>query len=174
MSDWKQLSSKLVFDKYRKIEEKIYQLPDGKLSDFYINADQSSAHVLALTPDGKIICVKQFRPGPGKMLHELPGGYIDPGETPEQAAAREMLEETGYTGDIKFVTKYYHDAYATVVRHCFVATNCVLSGQQSLDSDEFLEVELLDVSDFIDIVKNGETTTTGVSLLCLDYLDLLK
>jgi ADP-ribose pyrophosphatase len=52
--------------------------------------------VLALTPDNKIVLVEQFRPALGRRTLELPAGTIDPGETPEEAVARELYEETGF------------------------------------------------------------------------------
>ena len=49
---------------------------------------------MALTEDGKIITTEQFRPGPNAVLNELPGGYVDDGETREEAVRRELLKET--------------------------------------------------------------------------------
>jgi ADP-ribose pyrophosphatase len=51
--------------------------------------------VVARTPDARILLVQQYRPVVGHDVIELPSGLVDPGETPEQAARRELLEETG-------------------------------------------------------------------------------
>ena len=77
-----------------KIEERTYEMPDGATKKYYIKLNQPAVCILALTPDSKVIVVEQFRPGPAKTLLELPGGYVDKGETTAQAAVRELHEET--------------------------------------------------------------------------------
>jgi ADP-ribose pyrophosphatase len=52
--------------------------------------------IVAVTPQGQILMVRQFRVPVAATTLEFPAGHIDPGETPEQAARRELLEETGY------------------------------------------------------------------------------
>ena len=121
---WKLLNSQVVFDKFMQIEERTYEMPDGQTKNFYIKMTKPAVCVLAITEDNQVITVEQFRPGPNKTLNELPGGYMDDGETPERSAARELREETGYEGDVQFVTECFDDAYNTMNRTCFVATNC--------------------------------------------------
>ncbi len=57
------------------------------------------AAVLAITPDERVLIVRQYRPAVERYMLELPSGLVDPGETPEQAARRELLEETGYEAE---------------------------------------------------------------------------
>jgi ADP-ribose pyrophosphatase len=54
------------------------------------------AAIVARTADGRVLCVRQYRPAVERVTLELPSGLVDPGETPAQAASRELLEETGY------------------------------------------------------------------------------
>lgn len=56
-------------------------------------------NVIALTPDDRIVLLRQFRPGANRVCLEIPGGIIEPAEDPCAAAARELAEETGYTGE---------------------------------------------------------------------------
>jgi ADP-ribose pyrophosphatase len=69
----------------REGEEPYYSL---RLPDY--------ASIVALTPEERVIIVRQYRPAVEKFTLELPSGLIDPGETPAQTAARELLEETGF------------------------------------------------------------------------------
>lgn len=174
MQDWELLNSRIVFDNFMQVEERTYKLPDGQTKNFYIKLTQPTICVLALTDDQKVITVEQFRPGPNKVLHELPGGYIDGDETPERAMARELREETGYEGDIQFVTTCLDDAYVTMERSCFVATNCKKVGDQQLDESEFMNVKLFDLPDFLSLVRSGQMTDVEVALLGLDHLRLLR
>lgn len=171
---WKLLNSQIVFDKFMQIEKRTYEMPDGKTKNFYIKMTKPAVCVLAITEDNTVVTVEQFRPGPNKTLYELPGGYMNDGETPEQSAARELREETGYEGDMQLVTECFDDAYNTMNRSCFVATSCKRVGDQQLDSSEFIDVKLIDLPKFLKIVRSGQMTDVEVALLGLDRLGLLS
>ena len=65
------------------------------------NGTGSAAFILArIVPDDEILLVRQFRPPAGRLMLEFPAGLIDPGETAEQTAVRELYEETGYCGRV--------------------------------------------------------------------------
>ncbi len=171
---WELVESEIVFDKFMKIEERTYRMPDDETKSFYIKITKPAVCVLALTAVNQVITVEQFRPGPDRTLSELPGGYMEEGETPEQAVARELREETGYAGDVQLVTECFDDAYSTMKRSCFVATNCKKVGDQELDDGEFINVNLIDLPDFLEIVRSGQMTDVEVALLGLDKLGLLS
>jgi len=171
---WKLLNSQIVFDNFTKIEERTYEMPDGQTKKFYIKMTDPSICILALTENKQVITVEQFRPGPNKVLNELPGGYVDAGETKEEAIARELREETGYEGDIQFVTNCFDDAYVSMERGCFVATNCKKVGDQKLDDSEFLNVKLIDLPDFMKQIRAGQMTDVEAAFLGLDFLGLLS
>lgn len=171
---WEEFSREIVFQKYsRKIEKVMFRLPDGKESDFYIKKEGQVVGILALTKDNQVILARQFRPGPNEILNELPGGYIDKDETPEQAAARELLEETGYKGKVQLVTEAFDCAYSTMNRYCMVATECEKVAEQKLESTEFAEVVLVSLDEFKKLLRSGKNTDIEVGFLGLDYLNLL-
>lgn len=68
----------------------------GQAHDFYRIDSNDWVNVVPVTTAGEIVMVRQFRHGSREVTLEIPGGLIDPGETPQQAAERELLEETGY------------------------------------------------------------------------------
>jgi len=80
---------------YLTLHTNTYRQPDGSVADWDILAESDTVAILALTRDGRVVLARQYRPGPNRILDELPGGGIDPEESLITAAARELLEETG-------------------------------------------------------------------------------
>lgn len=99
---------------------------------------EDSANVVALTPEGELLFVRQHRFGIGAETIELPGGFVDPGEAPLQGARRELEEETGYTGVQWFYlgrfpsNPVFMDSYI----HHWMAWNVTPAGEQQLDDGE--------------------------------------
>lgn len=170
---WKELDRERVLDTYTVIDKVMFKLPDGAVKDMYLKIQKPAACILALTADNDVILEEQFRPGPNKVLLELPGGFIEPGEDALGAAARELREETGYEGQLQFVTDCIDDAYSTMVRSCFVATNCVRVADQTLDDSEFMNVRLVRLDEFRRILRSGQMTDVEMGYLGLDKLGLL-
>lgn len=171
---WKKLNEELVFKKYsRKIVKMDFELPDGTISDYYLVEQGKAVAMLAITKDNDILLVKQYRPGPNKILLELPGGLINEGETPENAALRELKEETGYTGKVEFVNFVFDDAYSTMIRACVVVKDCEKISSQNLDSTEFIEIVKMPITEFREHIKTGQMTDIEVAYMGMDYLKLL-
>ena len=125
------------------------------------------AAVLALTPRREVVLVREFRPGPEAWL--LPGGVVGPGERPEEAAARELLEETGYAGDVRGVGSAIDCAYSTRTRHACVAEDA----RRVAASAEALEVVLMSLPDFREHLRGGRLTDVDIGYRGLDALGLL-
>lgn len=171
---WKEISRKQIFNKFsRKIDEVIFELPDGGQSDFYIKAEGNASSILGLTPDNQVILVKQYRPGPKEILDELPGGFVDPDEDPQGTARREFIEETGYDGEFEFVGTCIDDAYSTMLRYLYVAKNCKRVGEPQNTATEQTEVVLLPLAEFRQLLRTGRLTDVEMGYLGLDYLNLL-
>jgi ADP-ribose pyrophosphatase len=71
----------------------------GSTGPHYSLQTKDYVSVVAFTDDDQLLLVRQFRPAVARMTLELPSGHVEPGETPEQAARKELLEETGYLAD---------------------------------------------------------------------------
>ncbi len=69
-----------------------------EIPDFYVIENPNWVNVIALTEDGQFVMEQQYRHGIGKVGYEICAGMIEDGETPLEAAKRELQEETGYSG----------------------------------------------------------------------------
>ncbi|MBT5338647.1 NUDIX hydrolase [Candidatus Falkowbacteria bacterium] len=171
---WKKLKQETIFDSgYRKLIRKTFELPNGKTHEFDIKDEMQVVCILGLTKENKVILVEEFRPGMEKTLLEIPGGQVEEGEDPTEAAKREFLEETGYTGEFQFVGTNYECAYSNQIKHNFVAKNCFQKQEQKLDPMEFAEVVELSLDEFRKHLRKGELTDVETGYLGLDYLKLL-
>lgn len=175
VQNWEEISREGVFEKFgRGIEKRVYRLPHGKKAEFYLKTGHSSIACLALTKEHQVVLVKQFRPGPGKVLIEMPGGGMNGDEMKEDAMKRELLEETGYTGDVQFVAEILPDAYSTYTKNFFVITQCEkISEPQVEDNGEEVEAILMSLEEFRKHIRTGQMTDIEGAYLCLDYLNLL-
>jgi ADP-ribose pyrophosphatase len=159
---------------WMRIITRQYELPDGKIADWdLLYGGGRTIGILALTPEGNVLLARQFRPGPGLILDEMPGGYIEEGESPEDAARRELREETGYEGEIEVVADTWLSSAAITHRFVAVARNCRRAGDQQEDEGEFIEVTTKNLADFIAQVRKGEMTDTDLAYLALEHEGLL-
>jgi ADP-ribose pyrophosphatase len=99
--NWHLLSERPGSAGYITVTTRRYSLPDGTEADWDIIGPAKSVAVLALTPTDEVVLARQFRPGPARVLDEMPGGLVDQGEEVLTAGARELLEETGFAGQIE-------------------------------------------------------------------------
>jgi ADP-ribose pyrophosphatase len=156
-----------------RVSKRTYRLPDGRLASWEMFGGGQSVGVLALTADGQVVCIRQFRPGPDRVVLNIPGGFVDPGETLLEAAARELTEETGYTSpDLEHVATAM-SASSTGRRHVVIARNCEPNGVQHLDEYEDCEPVVLDVAAVRAELKAGRMTGNEMVYLALDHAGLL-
>lgn len=170
---WKLIKSEIVLDKFYKVARRCYKLPNGKEKDFYIALQNNTVIILPITQDNQVVLTRQYRPGPDQIITELPAGRIEEGEKVLEAAARELLEETGYQGESKWVAKSPVSPYSTKWRNTIVVTNCKQIAKQKTDESEFIEVVLMPLNEFRDYIKSGKLTHIESAYMGLDYLGIL-
>jgi 8-oxo-dGTP pyrophosphatase MutT (NUDIX family) len=126
------------------------------LDPYYVIEESDWVHVFAISADAMILTVRQFRYAAEVFCTELPGGIVDPGEAPLEAAKRELREETGFeAGDWQEVgSTFANPARQTNKVHIFVATN-LTKGSPSLDQSEDIESSFMSVSEIEAAIKSG-------------------
>ena len=154
-----------------------YRMPDGSVSEWDIHTIPfTTVAVLAFTEVGEVVATRQFRPGPGQVVIDLPGGIVDDGEDVLTAAARELREETGYaaSGDLEPAGATWAFGASTWRRHVVVARECRRVGEvTSWGGDEYCEPVLLDVAALRRVAREGRTTDSDLIYLALDHAGLL-
>lgn len=132
--------------------------PDGKTEGDYIVLDAPD-WVVVIPDDGEnFLMVKQWRHGEHKVSIEFPGGVMDKGETPIEAAKRELLEETGCNAKnlTKLGTMNPNPAIMSNHVHIFLAENLEMTGVQNLDADEFVDYLKVNKKELIKNITNPE------------------
>lgn len=171
---WRQVGEDVVLqDGWIRVARRKYELPDGRIAEWDMFGGGQTVGVLALTPEGKLVMVRQFRPGPDRVVLNVPGGFVDPGETPLEAAARELTEETGYVSSELELVVTAMSASSTGQRHVVIARDCRPGGVMKLDEFEDCEPVVLDVSTVRDELRSGQMTGNEIVYLGLDHAGLL-
>lgn len=156
---WRVTASSYVVDTpFLRLRKDRIELPDGTIiDDYYVRESRGFVVIFALTPENRIVLVRQYKHGIGKTLLELPAGAIDPGETPPQCAARELAEETGYTAPaMEFVRSFVVDpTNSDTIAHLFLARGARRTQTQELDVTENIVVELASPAELREMVRDG-------------------
>lgn len=143
---WKTLSSGIALnEKWFMVRKDTIELPSGKvIDDYFVWQSPDIAVVVPFTKEGKFVICQQYRHAVGKIMYQFPAGAVEKGETPEQAARREMSEECGYKSEA--VTHLADTAaYATKLtgwQHIFLAKNAELGEGRREDPEEPTKVLL--------------------------------
>ena len=151
------------------------EAPDGSTLQLEVVRHPGAAAVVALaspaeSDDPSVLMLKQYRYAAGGSIWEVPAGVLEPGETPEECARRELKEETGADAErFEHLTTIYTTPGFTDERiHLFLATG-ITPGRAQPMADEFFEVRAMPVSHALELIRDGEIADSK-SIVALLYV----
>ncbi len=155
-------STKVLLEKnFFKLRVEALKHADGRLQPHYYTFDFADwANVVALTPNQELILIRQYRHSSMDFQLEVPGGVIDmkDGESPLEAAKRELQEETGYeSDDFQSLGFFYPNPSLQSNRvHTFLALNCEPTSQVKFDAFEDIDLELYPLNQLSKLISSGD------------------
>ena len=171
------ISSETVFKgEFVNIRKEKYELPNKKIIDrerIQKNNGKSAVIIISMTSDNKFILVSQNRINELVTI-EFPSGYIEKDESIQEAANRELLEETGYIAEeIIFLDSYNNQlGIDSSVVNIVLAKNCVKMNNQNLDSSEYILFDEFDLDELKTLVKERYLNGCGNKLAFYEFINL--
>ncbi len=132
--------------------------------------------MVAVTPSGNIILEKQFRPPMGREVLELPAGLIEPGEPPEVAAKRELIEETGWSaGKLEFLAEGpLSTGASTEALKAYLCTELEHIGKNGGDDNEIIEVIEVPIVQTQEYLRSAQTRGMLVDLKVFGLVEMAR
>lgn len=141
---------------------------DGSTATFEKLRRPDTAYVIPITGDGKLVLIEQKQPGAGDLVVGLIGGRIEDGETPEEGARRELLEEAGLqSGILSLWDSYQFLPKIDWAIYTYIARNCETATEQSLDAGEHIRLIYVSFDEFLDLVRKERFGDLEVALRVL-------
>jgi len=176
MNKVKLLDSRKVYSGERISIRKDEFILENKKIQKEVVEHSPSVGLIPIIDHSNILLITQYRHPAKKTLLEIPAGKIEDGETKEEAARRELYEETGYTGKLSFLTKWYLvPSYDTELMYIFIVTNLKkISNKQGSDDDENIKVKKLGLKTALKKCINGQIIDCKTIAALLAYQESIK
>lgn len=175
---WEVLSSRLVLhNDWASVRRDACRLPNGTvIPDYYYWEGNDFALVFALDEDGLVLLVQQYKHAVREVVIELPAGMVDQGETPREAAERELLEETGYEGADWSPLGVVHPSAAksTVLGHGFLVRRARRVSIPRGDAQESIQVLRWSISRLVEAISADEIRDASSAAICFRALSALE
>jgi 8-oxo-dGTP pyrophosphatase MutT (NUDIX family) len=157
---WKIQSSTYPLEtKWLRVRQDTCVLPDGSVIDDYFVIERADVvGIVALTDDNQVVMNRQYKHGIGEIVHEIPAGMVDPGESPEVAARRELEEESGYTARewTHLSTLIASPTGETNRYHIFLARGAFANGKKMEHPREEIVNDLVPLADIESRIQTGD------------------
>lgn len=151
-------SSERIYDSYWcGLRRDQLRLPDGRLQEYHVFEIANAVAVVPLTKDGDVLMLAHYRHPAGTTGWETPAGRIHEGESPEDAARRELREETGYEAGRLVPLPGFHPTggISAHYAHAFCALDCERVGELDLDDCERLRLERMPLAEAEALLDSG-------------------
>ena len=157
---WQRRSSEIIADcRVFRVRRDVSVSPHkGSEHDFFVLESGDWINIIPLTANEEVVLIEQYRHGSEEVTLEIPGGMVDAGELPQSAAAREMLEETGYAAAREVINlgkvrpnPAIHDNWI----HTFLARDVELRQKPVIESTEHTVVRLVPLADIPRLISDG-------------------
>ncbi|MBW6393945.1 MAG: NUDIX hydrolase [Thermus sp.] len=167
MSPWKRLElEEILSEPVRLVRERLRTHTGKELTYIYRPGPVAASFVLPVTDKATALLIRQYRHPTGKFLLEIPAGKVDPGETPLEAAQRELLEEVGAEARRFFPLPPFHPqpSFTAVVFHPFLALQAEVVAKPALEDGELLETVELPLPEVYRLLETGEIQDASTAL----------
>lgn len=166
-------SKKLVNEPFCHIDKELVEIPNGETRDWYVYQNRDAVIVIPVLEGGQILLQKNYKHGSRHVVTEFPAGLIDEGESWEETAPRELLEETGYSPKkcTKLGQVFANPTSSPMQYHIILAEGCIKAQEPENEPEEQIEPFLVSDLDAVrEILLAPETKTSAGAVAALQFV----